>query len=223
MRGSTVRSQRLEDTGSSWAVQHSRVDAVMQAADSLVRSTEPAVVFDDLVQRSAPLVCEAARVMVYGPGATLHASTWPQETAPAAEQPASLDGPGSQGGPTGPESVVSEVSVPASGDHAAYRAIVSLRFASRDPGHPFIARLLVERAVANVEQARLADTSDRHRGEAEELAIAVGTNRDIGVAMGLVMAEHSLTRDEAFALLSRASQTSNRKLREIAVELIGGR
>ena len=64
----------------------STLAVVMQAADSLISSTEPAVVFDDLVQRSAPLVCEAARAMVYGPGATLHASTWPQDEAHQPEQ-----------------------------------------------------------------------------------------------------------------------------------------
>ena len=178
---------------------------VLQAADSLISSTEPSVVFDDLVQRSAPLVCDAARAMVYGPGAMLHASTWPQDAAQ--HQPEA-------------ESVVTEVKVPASGDHAGYHAIVSLRFGFPDHSHPFIARLLVDRAIANVEQARLAEIAVRHKAEADNLAIALSTNRDIGVAVGIVMANHALNRDEAFALLSRASQSSNRKLHEIALEVV---
>lgn len=204
MRGSTARPDRLEDSETGGTGQDHALAVVVQAANSLVSSTEPSVVFDDLVQRSAPLVCEAARAMVYGPGAMLHASTWPQDLD---QHPAET------------ESVVTEVNVPASGDHDGYRAIVSLRFGFTDHSHPFIARLLVDRAIANVERARLAEAVARHKGEAENLGIALSTNRDIGVAVGIVMANQGLDREEAFALLSRASQSSNRKLSEIALEV----
>ena len=205
MRGSPARPDPFPGPEATGTGPDSTLAVVTQAADSLISSTEPAVVFDDLVQRSAPLVCEAARAMVYGPGATLHASTWPKDEAPQPERP---------------ESVVTEVTVPASGDHAGYHGIVTLRFAAHDPSHPFIARLLVERAMANVEQARLVETAARHQGEAANLQIALNTNRDIGVAVGIVMANEGLDRDEAFALLSRVSQTSNRKLHAIALEVV---
>jgi hypothetical protein len=205
MRGSAARPDTFEGSGTAGTGTDDSLANLMQAADSLISSTEPSVVFDDLVQRSAPLVCDAARAMVYGPGAVLHASTWPQDVAE--HQPES-------------ESVVTEVKVPASGEHAGYHAIVSMRFGFPDHSHPFIARLLVERAIANVEQARLAEIAARHKDEAVHLAIALSTNRDIGVAVGIVMTNHALNRDEAFALLSRASQTTNRKLHEIALEVV---
>ena len=45
-------------------------------------------------------------------------------------------------------------------------------------------------------------------------------NRDlIGQAKGILMERHKLTADQAFRLLVRASQTTNRKLHEIADEL----
>ncbi len=204
MRGSTARPDTFEGSGTTGTGAEDALATVMQAASSLISSTEPSVVFDDLVQRSAPLVCDAARAMVYGPGATLHASTWPQD----------LD----QHQPE-PENVVTEVKVPASGEHAGYHAIVSLRFEFPDSSHPFIARLLVERAIANVEQARLAESATQHKNEADNLRVALTTNRDIGVAVGIVMVNHALDRDEAFALLSRASQSSNRKLHAIALEV----
>ena len=75
MRGSTVRSDTLDGSGMAGIRARRPLAVVLQAADSLISSTEPSVVFDDLVQRSAPLVCDAARAMVYGPGAMLHAST----------------------------------------------------------------------------------------------------------------------------------------------------
>ena len=205
MRGPAARPDTFEGTSMTGTGPDGSMAVVMQAADSLISSTEPSVVFDDLVQRSAPLVCDAARAMVYGPGAVLHASTWPQDVADHHPEP---------------ESVVTEVKVPASGDHAGYHAIVSMRFGFPDHSHPFIARLLVERAIANVEQARLAEIAARHEREADNLAVALSTNRDIGVAVGIVMAHHALNRDEAFALLSRASQSSNRKLHEIALEVV---
>lgn len=39
---------------------------------------------------------------------------------------------------------------------------------------------------------------------------------DIGIAMGVLMKSHAITRDAAFGLLRDASQLSHRKLAEIA-------
>lgn len=55
--------------------------------------------------------------------------------------------------------------------------------------------------------------------EADNLARAMASNRDIGVAMGVLMARHGVTRDQAFALLRMASQDLNRKVADIAVEV----
>lgn len=57
------------------------------------------------------------------------------------------------------------------------------------------------------------------RERASQLQQAVQSNREIGVAMGILMARHRITREEAFGLLRVASQTTNRKLAEIAVEV----
>lgn len=48
------------------------------------------------------------------------------------------------------------------------------------------------------------------------LHTAIGTRQDIGEALGIVMERHGLTEQAAFAVLSRASQGQNIKLREIA-------
>lgn len=50
----------------------------------------------------------------------------------------------------------------------------------------------------------------------EQLEIALQSSRQIGTAIGILMARHLLTGDEAFARMSRASQQLNRKLRDIA-------
>lgn len=51
------------------------------------------------------------------------------------------------------------------------------------------------------------------------LEVALSTSRQIGMAMGVLMAHHKITEDEAFALLRLASQALHRKLRDIAAEV----
>jgi GAF domain-containing protein len=53
----------------------------------------------------------------------------------------------------------------------------------------------------------------------EDLRIAVSTRELIGQAQGILMERFKITDDLAFRLLVRASQDTNRKLRDIAVEL----
>jgi len=48
---------------------------------------------------------------------------------------------------------------------------------------------------------------------------ALETSRDIGIAMGIVMNSHKVTRDQAFGLLRMASQRTHRKLADIAREI----
>jgi GAF domain-containing protein len=57
------------------------------------------------------------------------------------------------------------------------------------------------------------------REHVAHLQRALASNRDIGVAMGVLMNQHKVTRSQAFDLLRVASQNSNRKLAHIAVEV----
>lgn len=58
------------------------------------------------------------------------------------------------------------------------------------------------------------------REKAANLQQALNTNREIGAAMGIIMATHKVTRDSAFTLLRVASQNSNRKLIDIAADVV---
>ena len=53
----------------------------------------------------------------------------------------------------------------------------------------------------------------------EHLQQALLSNREIGTAMGVLMSRHQVTREQAFDLLRMASQHTNRKLRDIAVDV----
>ena len=73
--------------------------------------------------------------------------------------------------------------------------------------------LLVTHAAQAVSAAHLRD-------RAYNLERALASNRDIGTAIGVLMAQHKLTREQAFDLLRIASQNTNRKLRDVAQDVI---
>ena len=53
----------------------------------------------------------------------------------------------------------------------------------------------------------------------ENLEIALESSRVIGMAMGILMSSKLLTADQAFDALRRVSQDSNRKLRDVALQV----
>ncbi|HTZ45438.1 MAG TPA: GAF and ANTAR domain-containing protein [Jatrophihabitans sp.] len=56
--------------------------------------------------------------------------------------------------------------------------------------------------------------------QATNLETAQHSNREIGMAMGVLMSRHRLTSSQAFDLLRMASQHTHRKLRDIASEVV---
>src|SRR5262249_52654838 len=60
----------------------------------------------------------------------------------------------------------------------------------------------------------------RERERADHLERAVRSNREIGMAMGVVMASGARTPEQAFEVLRRASQRLNIKLRDLASEVV---
>ena len=72
------------------------------------------------------------------------------------------------------------------------------------------AAILVDKALAVVSATQLN----------EQLRHAVASREIIGEAKGILMERQSCTRNEAFDILRRASQRENRKLRDLAEELV---
>jgi AmiR/NasT family two-component response regulator len=60
----------------------------------------------------------------------------------------------------------------------------------------------------------------RARAEIEELREALRSNRTIGMAVGIVMERCDLDADASLAFLKRVSSQQNRKLRDLAAELV---
>jgi hypothetical protein len=64
----------------------------------------------------------------------------------------------------------------------------------------------------------LAKVGDHER--AENLETALQSNREIGMAIGILMVRYALTDHAAFDLLRVTSQHEHRKLRDIAAETV---
>ncbi|MFD9733319.1 GAF and ANTAR domain-containing protein [Umezawaea sp. NPDC059074] len=62
----------------------------------------------------------------------------------------------------------------------------------------------------------------RSKQMVQHLTTALGTRHIIGVAQGLLMRHFSCDVDSSYELLRRASQSTNRKLRDIASDLVEG-
>ena len=67
----------------------------------------------------------------------------------------------------------------------------------------------------------LAVTAAAARSRADHLQRALISRTEIGIAMGVLMARHKVTRDQAFDLLRIASQHSNRKVADLAHDVAG--
>ena len=71
--------------------------------------------------------------------------------------------------------------------------------------------------------ASLAVQARTHEHDVGNLRTALSTSRQIGTAIGILMARHLISSDEALTRLRHSSQSLNRKLRDVAqdVELSG--
>jgi AmiR/NasT family two-component response regulator len=88
--------------------------------------------------------------------------------------------------------------------------------------HTSESRLSVEVDLTETEQfiLEMLERLDAADTEAAHLRRALDHSRDIGAAVGVLMALKKVTRDEAFELLRRASQDQNRKLHQLALDVV---
>ncbi len=113
--------------------------------------------------------------------------------------------------------VASMVSFRLKGDYLADEMIAGLNLYS-DQLNAFTPTA-VEIGSLLATHGAVAIAAELNRHKAVNLTYALTTNRDIGVAMGVLMTRYCLTRDQALDLLRITSQRSNRKLHDIAVEV----
>ena len=79
------------------------------------------------------------------------------------------------------------------------------------------------RARSEVDQHVLAALTEQgvaDRAQIEQLRTALVAARRIGAAMGILMASLKVPEDQAFELLRTGSQNTNRKLRDLADDVV---
>jgi ANTAR domain-containing protein len=113
-------------------------------------------------------------------------------------------------------------------EHTPYRCVLSFQLEAQDAA---ALNLFAERPaafsdedvdLATVFAAHATSLVALHESEdnAAHLQIALENSREIGAAVGVLMAHHKVTQDAAFALLRQASQTLHVKLRDVAAEVV---
>ncbi len=86
---------------------------------------------------------------------------------------------------------------------------------------PFDPEELIARVSTHLELSLLRKVVlDEADSRADNLQRALGSNRVIGTALGILMAHERISADEAFVRLREASQASNRKLRDVADDVV---
>lgn len=114
-------------------------------------------------------------------------------------------------------------------DQTAARSMLSFRLFLTEQNRAAL-NLYATRPAAFTEQsvatgamfaayASMALLAAARHDQANHLTRALESNREIGVAMGMLMANGRLTQPQAFDQLRTASQSLNRKLRDIAADV----
>jgi hypothetical protein len=203
---------------------NSSASAVAALMGQLEAAPDPAVVFKSLTRALVPVVCDVSTVVVTSEGQEpTRFSCHVADSAGGAEfssggtsshkSRANLDG--IVGDLVTEYTIVIPINPTVTEGQIPYRGLLTMGFYGFRPtlSHLLIGQLLVERATSLVQRERLLrKTENLHR--------ALNSNREIGAAMGILMARHQLTSDQAFDLLRRASQSAHRKVVAIAAEVI---
>lgn len=199
----------------------SDLESIFRALDGLVPSAEPAVVFTSLARLCVPVLCDAATITVTTADQLAYQAKWPWNVADPEDS--ALVREAMAGRQVVSHNAVLTPILGMSTDGVLdYQGVLALHFSTSrpSPSHSVLARLVVERAVAMIERERLTDIVAAHQAQADNLRLALATNRRIAMAMGIIMTGHKLTSDHAFDLLRRVSQHSHRKLHDIALDVI---
>jgi GAF domain-containing protein len=78
----------------------------------------------------------------------------------------------------------------------------------------------IDQAIVLASFLSVALMAAARRNDARSLREGLASNREIGKAMGLMMAFHKINDDEAFELLRRTSHDMNLKVREVARQIV---
>ena len=98
------------------------------------------------------------------------------------------------------------------------RSLGALILASRQAG--YFSDELIDTGAIFAEHAAISIEAATAEQKAENLQLALASNRRIGMAIGILMSTYVCTEEHAFDLLRTASQRQHHKLRDVAEEVI---
>lgn len=187
--------------------------------------------FSDLAAACVPAFCDGLNFDLTADGATgLRASFPPAPdgaaSADAAASADRVDGPdgGSHGEQhSSPGRIVIAVHTELTADE--HPVVGTITCTWHDHMRPtaadaVVAQLLADQAAAKLRLRSLDTALQKQVTRAANLEEALATNREIGQAIGILMASDHLTAEQAFERLRTASQHSHRKLRDIAADVV---
>ncbi|MEP7021453.1 MAG: ANTAR domain-containing protein [Pseudonocardiales bacterium] len=185
--------------------------------------------FTDLAAACVPAFCDGLQFDLVAEGVGDFSATYPPSADGAghvdgATAPGTVDGTRTNGakhaevGSSPGCMVIAVRPEPAAGEPPVAGKITCTW---RDPSRPthadaLVGRLLAEQAVAKLRLETLGAALKKQLTRASNLEEALATNREIGQAIGILMATDHVTAEQAFEKLRTASQHTHRKLREIA-------
>ena len=203
---------------------------VVQPSLELVASVDPRVVFASLAAQCVPELCDDCTIDLTDGSTPGDRIVYPERSTPAGDLGrlveraaqtadhvarvhfAHLTSPGDTGRSGRDEARVGE------SFHGVVTFVWRWRAATR--ADRTMAAVLVDHAVRTVVWQRSERAADAAAADAENLRIALQTNRHIGTALGILMGQHKINQDEAFELLRLASQHGHGKVRDLALDVI---
>jgi hypothetical protein len=190
--------------------------AVLTAVEQFVASPEPAVVLASLAALCAAAIADECWGTLVQAGMTQSIGTAPD--AGVRDEPASSTRTPS----AGEDQLTLSFGQSAWEHYPEFSGTVTWRWYDRDRptrSDKVIVQLLLDRAIELVRTQRLELAVAAERNKAANLEVALASNREIGQAIGILMAAYKLTSQQGFDLLRMASQHAHRKLREVAREV----
>lgn len=193
---------------------------VRHVVEALEPSADPVAVFRQLCDLVVPLVCDAASVGVR------------DMTDSAGTPSATVDGPFGvvvDGGPLSPAAdgsgwseVVVRVRIQdgAASDGSVAELVFRWRSPSGTADRVMAVESMCRHAAALVLHARQAEALRTTSLQVENLKLALTSNRIIGAAVGVLMTTHKMTYDQAFERLRVTSQQANRKIVDLARDVL---
>lgn len=185
---------------------HRRIGACRRV--ELVASAEPAIVFSSLAARSVPGLCDGLVVDLIDGAAHYRVTNPVDETSAAAAQ----------------QNKIVQIAFGGQADHPAthFQGVATFAWHHRVPTttDQLLVAALIDQAVGIVEWLRSEQRTHEAAHDADHLQIALRTSRQIGTAIGILMSQYKIKSDEAFELLSRASQRAHVKVHDLALDVI---